>query len=276
MKGKVCLTMLAFAANSLLCRLALQHHHIDPVSFSNIRVISGAVFLVVFLAMVRPGVKPAFKWQQGFYLAVYVVTMAISYLHVDTGVGALLLFGTVQIAMVVYGLLKGERFGLFQGIGLVAAVGGTLALLLPGAKAPPLGSALLMVLSGLAWAAYTLSGKSMKNAVAATSGNFLIATPLTLFASLFMLNGLHADAIGILLAMLSGALASAAAYALWYSLLPKLTAVTASTVQLSVPCLATLGGILLLKEPFTLRVLLAMTAIISGVAIVIYSRSALK
>jgi len=198
----------------------------------------------------------------------------MAYIHLDTGVGALLLFGVVQLAMVIYGLFHGDRLSPGRAAGLLIASCGLLMLLLPGATAPMPGSALIMALAGLAWATYTLAGKKMPEATASTAGNFLIAASLALLVSPFISSGLHADGTGIVLAVMAGAVASAGAYVLWYSLLPHLDAVTASTVQLSVPCLAMLGGVLFTGESLSLKMVLSAGAVLSGIGIVIgFSRS---
>ncbi|WP_231600392.1 MULTISPECIES: DMT family transporter [Leclercia] len=262
--------MLAFAANSVLCRVALTSGYIDPATFSDVRIVSGALFLVILMSVrKKPASKIHYDWRSGLALTLYVLAMSWSYLRIDTGTGALLLFGTVQTAMVIYGWRQGEKVGVLKGAGLFLAVAGTVLLLLPGAHAPEPTSALMMIGSGLAWAYYSVKGKSMPEAIPATTGNFILAVPFTLILSLLPSVERFASAPGLLLAMTSGALASGAAYALWYTLLPRMKAMTASTVQLSVPCLATLGGVALLGETFSLRMLLSMCAVLLGILMVI-------
>ncbi|HCA9819347.1 TPA: EamA family transporter, partial [Klebsiella pneumoniae] len=181
-----------------------------------------------------------------FYLMVYAVLFSVAYIHLDTGAGALLLFGAVQFAMVIHGLFKGESLSVMRACGLVIALAGIAALLLPGAKAPPLYSALMMIVAGLAWAAYSVRGRAGQAAGASTAANFVLATPMALALSLLFMKQGHYDAAGIALSLLSGAAASAGAYVLWYTLLPSLGSITASTLQLSVPCLAMLGGVVFL------------------------------
>lgn len=275
MTGKIILTMLAFAANSVLCRVALTDGHIDPATFSDVRIVSGAMFLVILMSVrKKPASKIHYDWRSGLALTLYVLAMSWSYLRIDTGTGALLLFGTVQTAMVIYGWRQGEKIGVLKGAGLLLAVAGTLLLLLPGAHAPEPTSALMMIGSGLAWAYYSVKGKSMPEAIPATTGNFILAVPFTVILSLVLSGERHTSAPGLMLAMTSGALASGAAYALWYTLLPKMKAMTASTVQLSVPCLATLGGVVLLGETFSLRMLVSMCAVLLGITLVIRARDA--
>jgi len=262
--------MLAFAANSVLCRVALTGGYIDPATFSDVRIVSGALFLVILMSVrKKPVAKIHYDWRSGLALTLYVLAMSWSYLRIDTGTGALLLFGTVQTAMVIYGWRQGEKVGVLKGAGLFLAVAGTVLLLLPGAHAPEPTSALMMIGSGLAWAYYSVKGKSMPEAIPATTGNFILAVPFTLILSLLPSVERVTSAPGLLLAITSGALASGAAYALWYTLLPRMKAMTASTVQLSVPCLATLGGVALLGETFSLRMLLSMCAVLLGILMVI-------
>lgn len=265
----IVLTMVAFAANSVLCRVALREGHIDPVTFSNIRLISGALVLLPLIH--RHGWRfPSGKsLKNALFLMLYVVFFSVAYIHLDAGTGALLLFGVVQLAMITFGVLKGERISVLRGFGLLLAVAGMVILLLPGAKAPELASSLLMAVAGLAWAAYTLSGKNAANAGLATAWNFLLAVPFALLISPFLSHGMHLNSTGVLLAIVSGALASAGAYSLWYSLLPKMQSVTASTVQLSVPCLATLGGVLFLGESLSVRMVVSIVAVLVGILLTI-------
>ncbi len=266
---KICLAMVAFAANSVLCRLALKGAHIEPVLFSTLRLLSGAVVLAPLLFRKRARATPRWKLSQAFFLAMYALFFSVAYIRLDAGAGALLLFGVVQITMVVSGLMRGERLNLTRSCGLIVAIAGIAALLLPGAVTPSLKSALLMGIAGVAWAAYSLSGKSATDPGTSTAANFLLAVPFTLLALFVSGSDLHYDHRGIVLAILSGALASAGAYVLWYAILPKIDAVTASTVQLSVPCLATLAGVIFLGEALSLSMLLSTLAVLSGIWLVV-------
>lgn len=266
---KILLTMVAFAANSLLCRLALKGMHMDAVSFSSIRLLSGAVALLILLRLPAIKTRPEFNVLNAALLAIYVFAFSLAYLSLTTAAGALLLFGTVQCVMTGWGLIRGERLTWLKSVGMLAAVTGLALLLLPGAGHPSGGAALLMMASGAAWAAYCITGKKVKNAAAATAGNFALAVPIALVV--FVLSGMHirADAVGLVLAVTSGALMSGGAYLLWYSLLPRLSPTTASTLQLSVPCLAALGGLIFMGEPLGLRMLLAIVITLSGIGLVI-------
>lgn len=266
---KILLTMAAFAANSLLCRLALKGMHMDAVSFSSIRLLSGAVALLILLRLPAIKTRPEFNVLNAALLAIYVFAFSLAYLSLTTAAGALLLFGTVQCVMTGWGLIRGERLTWLKSVGMLAAVTGLALLLLPGAGHPSGGAALLMMASGTAWAAYCITGKKVKNAAAATAGNFALAVPIALVV--FVLSGMHirADTVGLVLAVTSGALMSGGAYLLWYSLLPRLSPTTASTLQLSVPCLAALGGLIFMGEPLGLRMLLAIVITLSGIGLVI-------
>lgn len=268
---KIMLAMLAFAANSLLCRLALKAGHIDAVSFSSVRLISGALALFLLLQLPSIKKKPEFNPGNALLLGVYVFAFSVAYLSLDTAAGALLLFGTVQCVMTGWGLLRGERLSALKSVGMIAAVAGIALLLLPGAGRPSPFSALMMMVAGAAWAVYCITGKNVRDAAAATAGNFILCVPLAVAALLFSTLPLHADTTGFALAVVSGALASGAAYLLWYSLLPRLTPTTASTLQLSVPCLAALGGLLLMDEALNLRMLLSIAITLSGIGLVIIS-----
>ncbi|WP_313115639.1 EamA family transporter [Ectopseudomonas guguanensis] len=266
------LAMLAFAGNSLLCRLALRESEIDAASFTAIRLFCGALTLWLLLRL-RQGRRPvAGNWPGALALFTYAAAFSFAYLQLDTGAGALLLFGAVQLSMLLWGWLHGERLGLVAGLGTALATAGLLALLLPGASAPPLQAALLMLLAGIAWGAYSLLGRGLGDPLAVSAGNFLRATPLALLLAALMLGQLDWDGPGLFYALLSGALTSGIGYAIWYSALPGLRASQAATVQLSVPILAALGGSLLLGEALGLRLLLSAVAVLGGIALVLGSR----
>lgn len=266
---KIVLAMVAFAANSLLCRLALKGLHMDAVSFSGVRLLSGAVAL--YLLLQQPGMrrKTEFNVLNAALLAVYVFAFSLAYVSLTTAAGALLLFGTVQIVMSGWGLARGERLTGLKSVGMLAAMGGLALLLLPGAGHPSIGASLLMMVSGAAWALYCITGKKVRDAAAATAGNFMLAVPMALLVFAFHGMSIEADIYGVLLAVTSGALMSGGAYLLWYSLLPKLSPTTASTLQLSVPCLAALGGLVFMGEALDGRMLLAIVITLSGIGLVI-------
>jgi drug/metabolite transporter (DMT)-like permease len=267
------LAMIAFAGNSLLCRLALRHTQIDAASFTLVRLVSGAVVLGLVVGL-RGGRRPsAGDWPSALALFVYAAGFSFAYVSLPTATGALLLFGAVQITMIGRGLWAGERLRAVQGAGCLLAFGGLVGLLLPGLSAPPLGGAVLMLGAGCAWGVYSLRGKGALDPVAVTAGNFLRAVPMALVVGAFLFKDLSLDRTGVAYAVASGALASGIGYAIWYSALPALKATTAATVQLSVPLIAAIGGIVFLAEPVTLRLALASVAVLGGIALVIMQGS---
>ena len=261
--------MIAFAGNSLLCRLALKQTGIDAASFTFIRIFSGAVALWLILA-VRKGARGGDgNWPSALALFVYAAAFSFAYITLSAATGALLLFGAVQATMICWGLRGGERLRARQLTGLAFALGGLVVLLFPGLSAPPLRGSILMLSAGVAWGIYSLRGKRAGNPVSATAGNFLRAVPFAAILSIVLLPFARLDRAGVGYAVLSGALASGVGYVIWYTALPSLKAASAATVQLSVPVLAAAGGILLLGEPLTLRFLLASIAVLGGIALVV-------
>lgn len=263
------LAMLAFAGNSLLCRLALRDTALDPASFTGVRLLAGALTLWLLLRLGSQPAKKGGSWAGACALFVYAAGFSFAYRQLDTGVGALLLFGAVQLGMLLHGLRRGERLGAWGCGGLLLALGGLVALLLPGAGAPAPGGAALMLLAGLAWAVYSLLGRGAVDPLAATAGNFLRAIPLALLLSLALVAHSQPDPLGLCYALLSGALTSGLGYAVWYSALRGLGSLQAATVQLSVPILAALAGALLLGEALSLRLALAAVAVLGGIALVL-------
>jgi len=263
------LAMIAFAGNSLLCRTALKHTAIDPATFTSIRMLSGAIALWLIVSMRTGSRMQRGSWLSALALFAYAATFSFAYVDLSAGMGALLLFGAVQATMILFGLWKGERLNGWQGIGLAAALGGLVALVLPGLSAPPVSSAVLMVGAGVAWGVYSLRGKGAGDPLATTAGNFLQAVPFAAGLSLLLLSLARADVQGVVYAIASGALTSGVGYAIWYAALRGLTATGAATVQLSVPVIAAIGGVMLLGEPITLRLLGASAAILGGIALVV-------
>ena len=266
------LTMMAFAGNSLLCRMALAETTIDAASFTTIRIASGALTLAL-LVLASGGLRSmGGNWLSALALFAYAGGFSFAYTSLSAATGALLLFGAVQCTMISYGLFCGERLNLPQSMGVLVALGGLVGLLLPGLSAPPLVGAALMILAGVAWGVYSLRGRGASDALKETAGNFARAIPFALAVSVLGLEGLEFDPSGVGLAILSGAVTSGLGYAIWYTVLPSLSAATAATVQLSVPVLAALGGVAFLSEPITLRLALASVAILGGVAVFIRSK----
>lgn len=265
-----CLAMVAFAGNSLLCRLALKTTTIDPASFTLIRIASGA--LLLWLLVRLRGQYTAGTVRSALALFAYAAAFSYAYVSLPAATGALLLFGAVQATMIGYGLWKGERFDRLQVTGLICALAGLVGLLLPGLAAPPLHSALLMLGAGIAWGIYSIRGKGAGDPTCVTAGNFLWAVIPAALLSAVAFPVAAWDKAGLGYAVASGALASGLGYAVWYGVLPALKATTAATVQLSVPVIAAVGGILFLGEPLSLRVLLTSAAILGGIALVILER----
>lgn len=268
--------MLAFAANSLLCRIALRDAHIDATSFTAIRLASGALMLWLLVRVRKGRIGPHGNWPSAFALFAYAAAFSYAYLTLAAAAGALLLFGAVQATMIGYGLWRGERLDAVQWTGLALAGGGLVGLLLPGLSAPPAGGAALMIASGVAWGVYSLRGRGAGNATAVTAGNFIRALPFAAALGLAMLSRADLDLAGVAYAIASGALASGVGYAIWYSALPGLRATSAATVQLSVPVIAALGAAVFLHEPITLRLALASVAVLGGIALVIARRQSGK
>jgi drug/metabolite transporter (DMT)-like permease len=277
--------MIAFASNTLLCRAALKQTHIDAATFTFVRIFSGAVALCLFMNVRRritvdrtasPLVESLSgsllrngNWISALALFVYAAGFSFAYTSLSAGAGALLLFGAVQATMILWGLRRGERLDAIQITGLVVAVTGLVILVFPGLSAPPLIGSILMLGAGVAWGVYSLRGKGVQNPASVTAGNFVRAVPFSVVVWIFFLPWAHVDPAGVGYAIISGVIASGLGYVIWYSALPGLKAVSAATVQLSVPVLAATGGILLLAEPITMRYVLASLAVLGGIALVV-------
>ncbi len=274
--------MLAFAGNSLLCRLALKRTAIDPASFTSVRIVSGAVVLWLLVRFVERSAEKAARtrlagnWLSAFALFLYAATFSFAFLVLPAATGALLVFGAVQVTMIGWGLITGERPGFVQLVGFALALGGLVFLLLPGLAAPPVASSALMFLGGMSWGVYSIRGKASSQPIAITAGNFLRAVPFALAVSLVRAFALahgapSLPADGLVYAVASGVLTSGIGYAIWYTALPALSRTTAASVQLTVPVLAALGGVVFLHEAITARLFYAAAAILSGVLLVIFN-----
>jgi drug/metabolite transporter (DMT)-like permease len=274
--GLTALALLGFAANSVLCRLALRETAISPASFIAIRIASGAVALGFLAFGSRRGGTRGGSWASALALFVYAVGFSYAYITLSTATGALLLFGAVQISMLAWGLRAGERFAPPQVAGAVLAAAGMLLLLLPGWVTPSLGGGALMLAAGAAWGAYSVRGKGSARPLADTAGNFVRAVPMAvvlLVLAAMVFDGARVDARGAMLAAASGALASGVGYAIWYAALPSLPITIAATAQLAVPLLAAAGGALVVGEGVPLRLMLPAIAILGGLALVFLGRT---
>ncbi|MBV8250676.1 MAG: DMT family transporter [Comamonas sp.] len=267
------LAMLAFAANSLLCRMALQSQAIDAASFTAVRLVSGALILALAVRLRRASAAGVGNWWSGWMLFAYAAAFSFAYVSLPAGAGALILFGAVQATMVGVGLWRGERLAPRQWAGLLLALAGLVILLRPGLSAPPWGASLLMLVAGIAWGVYSLRGKGAADPMGVTAGNFLRAAPLALLLLAMMPGQISMNTAGLAYALCSGALTSGLGYVVWYAALPGLKAGTAASVQLSVPLLAAIGAVSLLDEAWTLRLTLASAAILGGIALVVVARS---
>lgn len=263
------LALLAFAGNSLLCRAALAHAHIDAASFTAVRLLSGTGMLWILVSVRAGAQRGSGNWISALALFGYAAGFSYSYLYLTAAAGALILFGVVQITMIGYGLWSGERLRMPQIVGLILACGGLVGLLSPGLSAPPMAGASLMLAAGVGWGVYSLLGKGAGDPLLITTGNFARTVPMVAILSLLALDQVSWDVAGVGYAFLSGAFTSGVGYAIWYAALPALRSTTAATVQLSVPAIAAIGGVLFLEEPLTLRLLAASVAIIGGIALVI-------
>ena len=263
------LTMLAFASNSLLCRMALKETGIDAASFTSVRILSGAFVLWLLMRFRQQAPLKHGTWRSALALFIYAVTLSFAYRSINTGTGALILFGAVQITMILAGLIAGERMSVMQSTGLAVAMLGLGILVSPGVETPSMLDLILMLASGIAWGIYSLFGRKLPVPVAATAGNFIRAALLTIFMSIITLPWVQLDRWGIVFAILSGALASGLGYVLWYWVLQHMRTLTASTIQLSAPLLAALGGIVLLGESLTRSFLIASLLILGGIWLVL-------
>jgi drug/metabolite transporter (DMT)-like permease len=261
--------MVAFASNSIICRLALRDEAIDPASFTSIRLGSGALTLLVVFFIKSHGSSPRShgSWASAISLFFYAICFSYAYVSLDAGTGALILFGCVQGTMIAAGLWLGDRPAPIEWLGWVIALAGLVWLLLPGAAAPSVAGAGLMALAGIAWGVYSIRGRAESNAVGANASNFSLSLLLVAILTALAFSSAKISTTGILLALLSGTITSGLGYVIWYVALDHLSAMQAALVQLSVPAIALAGGAILLAEPLTLRVTLASALVLGGIAI---------
>jgi drug/metabolite transporter (DMT)-like permease len=260
-------TLICFAANSLLCRAALRPRLMDAATFTSVRLISGAAALALVVAFRRRPRSRSGSIASGFWLFLYAAAFSLAYLRIGAGVGALLLFGAVQVTMLGWSVARGVRPTPVEWLGIMVALSGLAYLTIPGASTPdPIGAA-LMLAAGVAWGAYSLRGRQAQDPLATNADNFLWALPLTIGLSLALVRDFAFTSEGVLLATASGALASAGGYSLWYKVVPTLGATRAAAVQLAVPVLAGVGATALLGERLTAQVAISGSAILTGIAL---------
>jgi len=269
------LALTAFAFNSILCRMALATDEIDAASFTVIRLVSGTVTLAALLlasGKARSIAKNG-NWTSAFFLFAYAIAFSFAYIGLTTGTGALILFGWVQLTMFGVSLYRGIRPDVLEWVGLAVAFAGLIYLVLPGLTAPPPLHAVLMVAAGIAWGFYTLRGKGSGDPLADTGGNFLRSVPMVLIVGLPFIPSIQLSTHGAILAVLSGSIASGVGYSVWYAALKHHTPTRAGILQLSVPVIAASGGILLLSEIASTRLLIAAVLIIGGIALALLRRA---
>ncbi|TLU64084.1 DMT family transporter [Thalassotalea litorea] len=273
--------LIAFAANSILCRLALKDEAIDPSSFTSIRLLSGVVMFIVLLAFPRNGKKhnmQLLSFSGKNFLAagtlfIYAIGFSYAYITLDTGTGALILFGTVQLTMIGIGFIRGEKLHVFDGAGIFIAFGGLIYLLYPTISTPNMSGALYMVIAGVAWGVYTVLGRASAAPLTDTANNFIWTMPLVIVLFIFTVTSANITVKGAFLAVLSGAFASALGYSVWYKALNTLGNIQAAVLQLSVPVIAAIGGVLFVFESITIRLMLSSLMVLGGILLVILRKS---
>jgi len=273
--GYTAFALVAFAFNSILCRMALRGGEADAAGFTAVRLVSGAVTLVVISYSFSKGKDSNMKrgnWISAFFLFAYAICFSFAYVGLTAAAGALILFGSVQFTMIAVALFRGDRPNGLEWLGLLIALGGLLYLVLPGLSAPPLFASVLMAAAGVAWGFYTLRGKGSADPLSDTSGNFVRAVPMIALAAIPFLSQLNLSGRGVVLAVLSGAVASGIGYTVWYAAIKHHTATRAAVLQLAVPVIAAFGGVLLLAEQFSSRLLIASALILGGIAFTIFGR----
>lgn len=277
------LAIIAFAANSVLSRLALAEEAIDAASFTAVRLITGALVLLIIVSVkslshnqsinLLKVVKPVSgSWFASIMLFIYAVTFSYAYITMDTGTGALILFGSVQLTMIAISLLFGTRLYLAEWVGVLMAFSGLIYLVLPDVSSPSFNGFILMTLSGVAWGVYTLKGRHSQAPIMDTAYNFARTLPLVLVLIIVAFDSLHFTYQGIILAAIAGGLTSAIGYSIWYIALKGLSATQAAVIQLSVPIIAAIGGVIFVAEPITYRLMISSLVVLGGILTVVIGR----
>ncbi|MCH7816623.1 MAG: DMT family transporter [Proteobacteria bacterium] len=269
------MALIAFAANSVLCRLALGNDAIDASSFTWIRLLSGAVVLFVIIATTGNMTEASTKgsWTASCMLFLYAITFSYAYISLDTGTGALILFGSVQITMILWSLISGTRLHFTEWAGVAIAFVGFVYLILPGVTTPSTVGFLLMTLAGISWGIYTLKGRGSKYPLMDTAYNFLRTMPLVILLAIITVNNAHYSVEGILLAMVSGGITSGIGYTIWFIALGGLSSTQAAVLQLSVPVIAATGGVVLVSEAITFRLVISAALVLGGILVVVLGRT---
>ncbi len=289
------IALIAFAANSLLCRMALAEGYIDPWNFTIIRLLGGAVCLAIIMSVHQhrlqqpttpnkdtdvlkdPILKDKGSWLSSISLVIYALCFSLAYMELDTGTGALILFAAVQLTMIGWGIYQKEQVSTIQWVALLIAFAGFVYLMLPSAAVPSLFDAMIMAISGIAWGIYSIRGKACVSPLRATGFNFirsLVAIPLLFLIGINYLTGISTE--GVILASVSGAITSGVGYSLWYVAMPLLKSTQAAVVQFCVPVLAAIAGVLFLSEQLTLRFIIATIVILSAVSVFVLTKQTPK
>lgn len=278
------IALIAFAANSLFCRMALAEGYIDPYNFTIIRLLSGAACLGIIMSVYTYNLKrngsfndailsDTGSWRSSISLLVYALSFSVAYVELDTGTGALILFSAVQLTMIGWGIYKKEQLSAVQWAAFLIAVTGFAYLMLPSAAVPSLLGASLMALSGVAWGIYSIRGKVCVSPLRTTGFNFirsLVAIPVLLLVGMSYLKNMSIE--GVLLACASGAIASGVGYSVWYVAMPLLKSTQAAVVQLCVPVLAAIAGVMFLSEQVTIEFIVASSLILGAVLVFILNK----
>ncbi|MEP4890125.1 MAG: DMT family transporter [Aliiglaciecola sp.] len=271
----ICIALLAFAGNSILCRLALADSSIDATSFTLIRLMSGAVMLC-FILLLKGNIKQLKtkgSWPASLALFIYAAGFSYAYIELDTGVGALILFACVQITMLIISWYYGARLTLIESLGVFVAFAGFIYLVSPGVNSPSILGVTLMACAGIAWGCYSIIGSRSATPLIDTSSNFLRASLICLLlVPMLFIDTNQLEVMGVVYALASGMLTSGVGYAIWYKVLPHIRSSVAAVLQLSVPAIAAIGGLLLLDELLTLKMLMSSGAILGGIGLVIYGK----
>jgi len=270
--------LIAFAANSVLCRLALGDDTIDAASFTVVRLLSSSLTLLIILNMTKrvntssDNIESKGSWVAALMLFTYAACFSFAYVSLDTATGALVLFGVVQITMILVSISTGNKLHIAEWLGVILAFGGFVYLVLPDVTSPSLSGLVMMIVAGIAWAVYTLKGKSSTAPLADTAYNFFRTTPLVILLALIAYPSIALSMQGVILAVLSGAIASGIGYTIWYIALNSLSSTEAAVLQLSVPVIAAIGGVILVNEMLTLRLVIAVIIILGGILLVVLGR----